>query len=778
VASTAWAAPLPFLNTGGKPYTEAVFRRDQKVRWAGAAWTVTDAEGKTVASGRPGGALPTSRFGAYRVATAGRPSVFYAVAPDVRSAAANRSAFGMGAYFSMRYSPQDQKRCAALLVRMGAVSSRDELNWDLVEPQPGNWTWGNCDAGVGIQHDFGIEPLGLLCYWGKYVKDRPERSESLVAHSPEAVAAYAEYCRRCVRRYKPGGELARLRGWKDGWGIRHWEVWNEPATFWTGTPEQFGNLLKAGYQAIKREDPRAIVHFSNVGKEWDAKALRVAGKSFDGLTPHYYCPPRSPDDADMDRQMRETVKEYAARGLKRNLWVSEVGWDSTSDREQQVRQAQDLVRAYAMALDAGMQRVFWYNFRNDGDEGPGGQIPWFGVINRDCTPRISYAAYAAMVARLQGLKPAGRANLGAAVKAILFTARGGTTAVLWADKQRGSLEPIRGAIWYDLMGNAQSGRIPLNDWPVYVVAPGKPAAWLRERLRAAAIKGIAPVVVKPFQFLSDGDHRTVSVDLRNQSSREATVKLTASQGHVQVVLAPGERRRVSLPVSKAGPALGCVVTQGGAARRWRISLAGTPSTVIPFGEREAPIYDQLWALTPKWTMATAEHNAGIMPWSPKDLSVVAQFQYDESGLWMRFIVADNVFHQTQRGRDIWQEDSVQVSLQADGSKAAVRHAFGFALTPDGPKAFRYAGPGGWLGTLDVRRRGTETTYDVRVPWSDLAPLKPLPGQRFLMDFMVNDNDGFGRRGWLEWTPGIGTGDDPSKWMEWSLGTPGPAPTRT
>lgn len=775
-ASSAFAAPPSFLSQVGKPYTEAVFHRGQLVRWAGTAWTVTDATGGLVTSGRAGGVLPTKRFGAFRVTSAGRPALSYAVVPDVRSGAAKRSAFGMGAYFSMRYSPQDQGRCAALLARMGAVSSRDELNWDLLEPEPGHWTWGQCDAGVSIQHEYGIEPLGLLCYWGKYVKDRPERTGSLAAHSRAAVAAYAEYCRRCVQRYKPGGELAKQRGWKDGWGIRDWEIWNEPATFWNGTPQQFGNLLKAAYKAIKSADPRAVVHFSNIGQEWDTTALKVAGKSYDGLTPHYYCPPRSPDDAEMDRQMRETVKQYAARGLKRNLWVSEVGWDSTSDREQEARQAQDLVRAYAMALDAGMDRVFWYNFRNDGGEGPGGQIPWFGVINRDLTPRTSYAAYAAMVDRLQGLKPAGRANLGAAVKAILFSGSSGATAVVWADRQHGSMIPIRGTVWYDLMGNLGGGRIPLNDWPAYVVAPGKPPEWLRARLQTAAMAGIAPVLVKPYQFRLAGTRRTVAINLRNQSPYAASVKLTTSGGSVRLALAPGVSRRAELPASRKEPSIGCVVTEGSALRLTRISLSATPSTVIPFGDREAPILDQLWALKPEWKMATPDHNAGIMPWSPKDLSVKAQFQYDETGLWMRFIVTDNVFHQTQTGRDIWQEDSVQVGIQANASKTALRHSFGFALTPDGAKAFCYSDPDRWTGTVDVIQRGHETTYDIRVPWSDIAPLQGTVGERFLMDFMVNDNDGFGRRGWLEWTPGIGTGDDPSKWMEWSLGKPGPSPT--
>ena len=56
-----------------------------------------------------------------------------------------------------------------------------------------------------------------------------------------------------VNRYKPGGELARQQGWQDGWGIRHWELWNEADSpqFWTGSLQDYAQLVKVGYLAVK-----------------------------------------------------------------------------------------------------------------------------------------------------------------------------------------------------------------------------------------------------------------------------------------------------------------------------------------------------------------------------------------------------------------------------------------------------------------------------------------------------------------------------------------------
>jgi len=39
-----------------------------------------------------------------------------------------------------------------------------------------------------------------------------------------------------------------------------------------------------------------------------------------------------------------------------------------------------------------------------------------------------------------------------------------------------------------------------------------------------------------------------------------------------------------------------------------------------------------------------------------------------------------------------------------------------------------------------------------------APL----GERLAFSFLVNDNDGTGRKGWIEWTPGIGASKDPTR----------------
>src|SRR5439155_23953903 len=46
--------------------------------------------------------------------------------------------------------------------------------------------------------------------------------------APMNIDAAIPYWRALVGRYRAGGELARTQGWRDGWGVRAYEMENEP----------------------------------------------------------------------------------------------------------------------------------------------------------------------------------------------------------------------------------------------------------------------------------------------------------------------------------------------------------------------------------------------------------------------------------------------------------------------------------------------------------------------------------------------------------------------
>ncbi|HEY6924386.1 MAG TPA: glycosyl hydrolase [Steroidobacteraceae bacterium] len=82
------------------------------------------------------------------------------------------------------------------------------------------------------------------------------RSEGADPTPPADFDRYAAIAKHVVLHYN--------RGWGNGfhYGIRYWEVWNEPdlgKLFWSGTEQQYFELYRRIAQRVKEADPRAMV---------------------------------------------------------------------------------------------------------------------------------------------------------------------------------------------------------------------------------------------------------------------------------------------------------------------------------------------------------------------------------------------------------------------------------------------------------------------------------------------------------------------------------------
>ena len=59
----------------------------------------------------------------------------------------------------------------------------------------------------------------------------------------------------------------------------------------------------------------------------------------------------------------------------------------------------------------------------------------------------------------------------------------------------------------------------------------------------------------------------------------------------------------------------------------------------------------------------------------------------------------------------------------------------------------------------MRRQGEASTYEVAIPWDRIRFVRPEDGS-FRFSLLVNNNNGAGRLGWLEWGSGIGSDKNP------------------
>lgn len=158
----------------------------------------------------------------------------------------------------------------------------------------------------------------------------------------------------------------------------------------------------------------------------------------------------------------------------------------------------------------------------------------------------------------------------------------------------------------------------------------------------------------------------------------------------------------------------------------------------------------------------------------EDCSAQMRFAWDATFLYLAAEVKDNVQHQEEDGFQMWRGDCIQLAFR-DGAPNrktgydGTEYEVGLTQSPQGPVVFQWA-PGAAPvadAKLVVRREGDTTVYEAAIPWTSLGISQPRSGKRVSWSTTVNDNDGEGFRGWLEWTPGVCGSKDSSAfgWLE-------------
>jgi polysaccharide biosynthesis protein PslG len=193
--------------------------------------------------------------------------------------------------------------------------------------------------------------------------------------------------------------------------VAAWEIWNEPNCIGgcsNGSPQQFVNILKAGYQGIKTADPHALVISGGVsGNDADwIKKMYAAGAHghFDALAVHPYQDPANtpPNAPSQDNKYRLTSLPLVRAQMIHNgdankpIWLTEFGWTTANTgprigvnpttQAHYLQQAINLIHTtYPYVTHA-----FWYCLRDRDDSTPYENN--FGLLYLDGTPKPAYTA--------------------------------------------------------------------------------------------------------------------------------------------------------------------------------------------------------------------------------------------------------------------------------------------------------------------------------------------------------------------------------------------------
>lgn len=103
--------------------------------------------------------------------------------------------------------------------------------------------------------------------------------------APANMAALAAFAGKLAERYRPGGTLAQRQGWGASYGVRAWELDNEPESYrtnWKGQAADYAEFVTLAAARIKTADPQAVIVAPGMaggkhGLAWLEATLDAAG---------------------------------------------------------------------------------------------------------------------------------------------------------------------------------------------------------------------------------------------------------------------------------------------------------------------------------------------------------------------------------------------------------------------------------------------------------------------------------------------------------------------
>lgn len=238
----------------------------------------------------------------------------------------------------------------------GVRHARVEIPWDLVEKEPGVYTYPEyVEETLADFGAVGIDPLLVPAYYN------PKYDKTLTPSSPEGLAAYANYSADVVEHYSTLGKDI--------------EVYNEyDHTFNNGacgrTPQCYMEMLKPTHAAVKALNPDAVVAApGNAGMgikmDWLQEFFELGGLQYtDVVSAHPYTQPEPPEVLiDSIGSLQQMIKDYNG-GESKPVWLTEMGWATVPDWVTETEQAEYFVRTMALSLGHGVSRVYWFEAAN------------------------------------------------------------------------------------------------------------------------------------------------------------------------------------------------------------------------------------------------------------------------------------------------------------------------------------------------------------------------------------------------------------------------------
>ncbi len=671
----------------------------------------------------------------------------------------------------LHYSTPDAHKLIDLMRLAGFGIVRDGANWNGIEPQDGDWKWERMDDVVATLDHANIQLAYGLAYTAKWATTGNPNSGDWHDwnNSPPVTSKYVDFVKSVVNHYKPS--------------VHYWEIWNEPdLTFWLGTADQYAEMLSAAIKAIHEADPSAIVMNGGISEVnfrpgFSNEFLTKTSPKPDVFAYHTH-------GAVLNMPIARTkVKGYlASAGMtSAPVWLNEAGISSfggVSVREQAATLAKKIGTSGAM----GDRAYIWYDMVDDGTD-PNNAEHHFGVVANDFAPKPAFVAAHTVIDRLAG--KTFDIQLDGSDDQTIYCYRGGgeKVAMVWSDRQ-GTINSVllrsnaTSATLTDLMGRVTTLK-PVRGY--YTVRASYDPCFFTVTGDSTRIETVKSVLYAPSATIAPGATIGYAISVGNPLTSRliGTLSLssntvTATPSSVKIDVAPGQSTTVNVALK--------LIEGGSASQILSLRLDGGGS-LPPINQetrlRTAEVIPSLGVganpeeRSPMVTLDPASHHL-VSPYlatpmeslkfhGPDDLSAKVWLYTVAEGIRLHVAVNDDV-HAADVPGSLWKGDSVQIAMVGPSEKLI---EWTTALTSSGPRIERSIWPEDWSSAppeqARITRTGTITTYDVTLPRT-IPEIARAMQYGCRISLLVNDNDGAGRKGWLEWTPGIGTAKDPTLYV--------------
>ncbi|MFG0247528.1 MAG: endo-1,4-beta-xylanase, partial [Phycisphaeraceae bacterium JB051] len=316
----------------------------------------------------------------------------------------------------IRYNP--------MLRDAGVTWVRYFPEWQTIQPAKGKWNWKSADDLIANARSNQIQMSGFLAYFAKWSSSQPNNTRRFPVKD---MNDWRTYVRQVVGRYKDD--------------IQYWEVWNEPnspAFNKGGTPSDYAAMVRAAYEQAKQVNPNAKIGIGVAAFDlhWLDQVIKAgAADHFDYLCVHPYNNIGLVFGSEKSYlAMAQNTRDMLAANGQRDdieLWMSEIGLTTTTDPQQQQRQANALIRAYVLGIAQGFDRICWFEA-----VGPHYGKGVHAIIDNQFQPYQAYTAFKTMTTAL-GPVPTylGWLDMGNNVPGFVFETARQPVLVTWANEQ-------------------------------------------------------------------------------------------------------------------------------------------------------------------------------------------------------------------------------------------------------------------------------------------------------------------------------------------------------